>query len=73
MRGVTIVMLAVAIVGMAGCSAMTNRKATVQVDSDRVALINAAARQRGVEVIWVNPPLKKVEAEKSQPANVADR
>ena len=70
MRGVAIVVLAVMLLSAAGCSAMVQRKATVVTDAEKVALVNAAARQRGVEVIWVNPPRKQVESN-SKPENVA--
>lgn len=48
-----------------GSSAYTaqNRLAPAQhaIDSERVALIERAARQRGVEVHWVNMPRKVVQ------------
>ena len=70
MRGIAIVVMAVMLLSAAGCSAMAERKSTVVTDAEKVALINAAARVRGVEVIWVNPPLKTAEAA-GKPENVA--
>ncbi|MFZ5842211.1 MAG: hypothetical protein ACOY3E_04850 [Pseudomonadota bacterium] len=70
MRGIAIVVMAVLLLSAAGCSAMAQRKATVVTDTDKVGLINAAARQRGIEVIWVNPPRKRVETA-GKPENVA--
>lgn len=70
MRGIAIVVMAVMLLSAAGCSAMAERKSTVVTDAEKVALINAAARQRGVEVIWVHPPRKTAEAA-GKPENVA--
>ena len=70
MRGIAIVVMAVLLLSAAGCSAMAERKSTVVTDADKVALVNAAARQRGVEVIWVNPPRKWAETA-GKPENVA--
>ncbi|HEX4910700.1 MAG TPA: hypothetical protein VFV64_08060 [Permianibacter sp.] len=53
--------MAVMLLSAAGCSAMTERKSTSVTDANKVALVNAAARQRGVEVIWVNLPQKSAE------------
>lgn len=41
----------------AGYSQDENRT-TSEVDSYKMALIEAVARERGVEVIWVHPPRK---------------
>lgn len=70
MRGIAIVVMAVMLLSAAGCSAMAERKSTVVTDAEKVALINAAARQRGVDVIWVNPPRKWAETT-GKPENVA--
>ncbi len=61
MRGVALGVMAVMLLNAAGCSAMAERKTSVVTDVDKVALINATARNRGIEVIWVNPPRKIVE------------
>lgn len=70
MRGTAIVVMAFLLLSAAGCSAMAERKSTVVTDADKVALVNAAARQRGVEVIWINPPRKWAESA-AKPENVA--
>lgn len=70
MRGIAIVVMAFLLLSAAGCSAMAERKSTVVTDADKVGLVNAAARQRGVEVIWVNPPRKWAETA-GKPENVA--
>lgn len=61
MRGVAMVVAAVMVLGATGCGSMAKYGARSVVDDDKVSVINAAARQRGVEVIWVNPPRKTVD------------
>ena len=70
MRGIAILVMVAMLAGGVGCSAMATKKATVRIDSEKVGLVNAAARQRGVDVIWVNPPRKRAD-DKIAPANVA--
>lgn len=65
MRGVALGVMAVMLLNAAGCSAMAERKTSVVTDVDKVALVNATARNRGIEVVWVNPPRKVIE-KKSQ-------
>lgn len=47
-----------------GCANAEKRSTTAvpsrsEVDSDKVAIVNYKARQRGVRVIWVHMPRKK--------------
>jgi hypothetical protein len=68
-----IALAAMLLVGLAACASSggstaysaQNRlqPASHEVDTERVALIERAARQRGVEVHWVNMPRKVVQDE----------
>lgn len=60
-------MLPVAIAGMlvSGCAAVTPGGETAKryvVDHDYVAAVERTARGMPVEIVWVNPPRKKVQA-----------
>lgn len=70
MRGITILLIVAMVLLGVGCSGAATKKATMKIDSDKVGLVNAVARQRGIEVVWVNPPRKRSE-DKTPPANVA--
>ncbi len=60
MRGTAMVVMAFMMLGMVGCSSVANRGSVLKTDNDQIGQINATARQRGVEIIWVNPPQKRV-------------
>ena len=45
-----------------GSSARMARADRAEVDYDQVAAINELSLRRGVNVTWVNPPLKRVPA-----------
>ena len=52
------------VVGLVGCGTLAPpvseslAAGTSVVDFNRVALIDQAARNRGVQVVWINPPRK---------------
>lgn len=53
--------IAIGVVGLlAGCSTMQSGSGNepAEIDLQKVAAINAAAKQSGVTVLWVNPPTK---------------
>lgn len=62
MKALSKAVIAVGVVGMvAGCSTMPSsgsNRAAAGIDMQKVAAINAAAKQSGVTVLWVNPPTK---------------
>jgi DhnA family fructose-bisphosphate aldolase class Ia len=47
-----------------GCASTRTTAATYEIDHERVAQIERAARAFGTQVIWVNYPTKRVEAGK---------
>ena len=62
MRGVAMLVTAFVMLGTVGCGSTATRGSVLKTDNDQIGQINAAARQRGVEIIWVNPPQKRVAA-----------
>ena len=65
MRVLTLTMLA-ALFALSGCattgnlSSTTTHTSTETVDAQKVAALNHQAQQRGVRIIWVHMPRKKV-------------
>lgn len=52
----------VALLALGGCASVSpTTAATDDIDKERVAAIEAAARSTGVQVHWVNYPRKKAE------------
>lgn len=56
----------VAVLSLAGCASSGNSAslrgasyAPSRVDAVRIAYVEQVARQKGVQVVWVNPPEKK--------------
>lgn len=63
MRKFMLMLAVVVVFGMAGCASTSNsvvRKERVEVDKVHVAAVDAVASRRGVQVVWVNPPMKRV-------------
>lgn len=58
MKALIIGVLAVTLIG--GCSIAQPKQKLVK-DSTYISQVEAVARQRGVEVHWVNPPVQRVE------------
>lgn len=61
MKALTKAVVTIGAVGLlAGCSTMPTSGAdrAAEIDMQKVAAINAAAKQTGVTVLWVNPPTK---------------
>lgn len=54
---------------VAGCGTVPVREgqAVTTVDHGKMAVVNEHARERGIDVIWVNPPTKKERKEKDEP------
>ena len=52
--------------GLPGCASTGGSNTLVrehfEVDSEMVAAVNALAVRRGVDVTWINPPIKRVPA-----------
>lgn len=53
--------------GMSACTttspgARTLRADRAEVDYDQVAVVNELSLRRGVDVTWINPPVKRVPA-----------
>lgn len=65
MRTVNVAFVVLTVGAAAGCSGVPPMKYASQVDVEKVGLINAVARQRGVDVVWINPPRKPAVAGKS--------
>lgn len=72
---IRVAVLSVSLLGLAACASSggatgydtpSRQYAQTDVDSDRqyMARVEAAARRRGVEVRWVNPPRKTVARQK---------
>ena len=72
MRGVAMVVAVIMALGGMGCSSAQRHEPVHVVDLDKVGLVNAAARDRGVEVIWINPP-KKLSDSARKPISSTDR
>ncbi len=61
MKALSKAVVTIGVVGlMAGCSTMPSGGSdrVAEIDMQKVAAINAAAKQTGVTVLWVNPPTK---------------
>jgi hypothetical protein len=64
MKALSKTMVAVGMVGMlAGCSTMPASSGPQAVerniDMQKVAAVNAAAKKSGLTILWVNPPTKE--------------
>jgi uncharacterized lipoprotein YajG len=59
MKKIALICSAVLIAGCATAPAQQTR--TQQIDIDKVAAVERAAHAVGVEVIWVNPPTRRIE------------
>jgi hypothetical protein len=66
MRKLASIGVIVATMAMTGCAARSASTAArepqftpTMIDEAKVAQINARARGRGVDIIWVNPPTKR--------------
>lgn len=66
MRSITalLAVAGVATILATGCAGTSTTAATHEVDSEKVAQIERAARAMGTQIIWVNYPTKRVEAGK---------
>ena len=66
MKRVLFSVLAVACLGLPGCATTTGssslRAERFEIDSEQVSAVNTLAQRRGVNVTWVNPPVKRVPA-----------
>ena len=65
MRRVLFCAVAVVCFGLPGCASTSGSSGLVrsdrnEVDVAQVAAVNALAQRRGVNVTWVNPPVKRV-------------
>lgn len=59
--------IALLVLGVSGCASSSSNARSVrtdrpEVDYDQVAIVNELSLRRGVNVTWVNPPLKRVPA-----------
>ncbi len=65
MKKLLIISLLGSMAFLGGCTSMESSNGYV-IDTQKVYAVNTAARNssRNVQVIWVNPPLKKVEENK---------
>jgi len=55
---------AAALLGLSGCASM--QSPPMEVDKAYVAYVEAAAKQFGTQVIWVNYPMRPVRTEQTQ-------
>ncbi len=58
---------AVAVFALSGCASTSNefvRKERNEVDTAKIAAVNAWSIDRGVKTTWVNPPVKRVPYER---------
>lgn len=67
MRKFTAVTMAAAVAVLSGCASGSANVAKTSsfhddVDWDKMTVITRDARQRGYDVVWVNPPTKKKDA-----------
>lgn len=61
-----LIILTAAVAG-AGCSALTEPSNTrLEIDHDKISQIEHLARQRGVSVVWIHYPTKRVSDEAPQ-------
>ncbi|HNR91492.1 MAG TPA: hypothetical protein PKO41_03600 [Dokdonella sp.] len=68
MRKFMLMLTVVVVSGSVGCASSSNgvvRKDRNEIDSAKIAAVNAWALQRGVKTTWVNPPLKRVAYERA--------
>jgi LmbE family N-acetylglucosaminyl deacetylase len=66
MRGIRILLVVAGVTGLltSGCAGTPTAAARYEIDHERVARVERAARAYGTQVIWVNYPTKRVEAAK---------
>ena len=66
MRRMLFCAAAVVCLGLPGCASTSGGSSLVrerfEVDTAHVAAVNALSVRRGVDVTWVNPPIKRVPA-----------
>ncbi|QGX38792.1 hypothetical protein [Permianibacter aggregans] len=55
-----VIISVVAILVLSGC-AMSQPKTKFVTDKDYIGQVEAAAKHRGVDVVWVNPPVRRIE------------
>ncbi|QKK03749.1 MAG: hypothetical protein HND55_14395 [Pseudomonadota bacterium] len=53
-------LIAALAVVLAGCASTAQRSASSEINAQYVAAVEQAAKQGGVEIIWVNPPRRSV-------------
>lgn len=59
---ILVVLLAMATQGVSGCSTTGKPKQKIVKDEDKIAYVNALARRRGTQVIWVHLPKIRADA-----------
>lgn len=70
MRKLFVCTAAVLVLGLSACATTTGSSARgmrterTEIDYDQVAAVNELSLRRGVNVTWVNPPLKRVPAKR---------
>ncbi len=65
MKRVVFSVFAVACLGLPGCAtngSSSLRAERFEIDAEQVSAVNMMAQRRGVDVTWVNPPVKRVPA-----------
>lgn len=71
MTPLRIAVASLAVLMLAGCASMDERSSSrvapqrtgtvIDTDADYVARVEAVARRRGIEVVWVNTPKKRIQ------------
>jgi hypothetical protein len=62
MKPILLMLASIAMLALEGCAIMNaTGTSAYEVDSAKVAAVESAARQAGVQVYWLNYPRKKVE------------
>lgn len=66
----SVILIGVIGVGLSACAATPSstyqaqlKPVEYEVDLEKINIVDARARVRGVRVVWVNPPVKQVEIE----------
>lgn len=63
--------MTLAVMAVAGCGIAPQPSRDKGLDVEKMNIINATARERGIDVIWIHPPKKKPDAA-AKPANLAN-
>lgn len=70
-RSSRVMVMTLAVMAVAGCGIAPQPSRDKGLDVEKMNLINATARERGIDVIWIHPPKKKADVA-AKPAQLAN-